>query len=224
MQGWEERGNYINMRSKICSNNVLGTLMFIARTEWQMTENIITSSQTPHHYYHHYNPIFFFSTNWDHPLQSVRRQVQRSPLRGHHVWGLQGRPHNDKKASFHIHYLLPGFLPAFPVQCDQLPVSPAEELRGGQSEQEPVPVLPPPEVHGARHVERWWVQSLYSEEHQLINHQNLCSQCSVMIDNELIECDLWKQKSTPFLPHKEFPSRLICFKQIMAHIWNKLPI
>ena len=101
MQGWEEGGNYINMRSKICSNNVLGTLMFIARTEWQMTENIITS---PHHYYHHCNPIFFCSTNWDHPLQSVRRQVQRGPLRGYHVWGVQGRPDHDKES--HVNHII----------------------------------------------------------------------------------------------------------------------
>ena len=31
-----------------------------------------------------------FSTNRDHPVQGVRRQVQRRPLRGHHMRGLQG--------------------------------------------------------------------------------------------------------------------------------------
>ena len=71
---------------------MLGTMMFIARTEWQMTENIIMSSDIiiiititlP-----------FCSTNWDHPLQGVRRQVQRSPLRSHHVWGMQGKQNNE---------------------------------------------------------------------------------------------------------------------------------
>ena len=38
------------------------------------------------------------STNRDHPLQSVWRQVQRRPLRGHHVWGLQGGTKNILKA------------------------------------------------------------------------------------------------------------------------------
>ena len=66
---------------------MLWTMMFIARTEWQMTENIIMSS---------YIIIIvtitlsFCSTNWDHPLQGVRRQVQRCPLWSHHVWGMQG--------------------------------------------------------------------------------------------------------------------------------------
>ena len=39
----------------------------------------------------------FCSTNRDHPLQGVRRQVQRCPLRGHHVWGLQGGTKNILK-------------------------------------------------------------------------------------------------------------------------------
>ena len=37
------------------------------------------------------------STNRDHPLQGLRRQVQRRPLRGHHVWGLQGGTKNISK-------------------------------------------------------------------------------------------------------------------------------
>ena len=48
-----------------------------------------------------------------------------------------------------------GILPAVAVECDELPVPAAEELRGGQSEQKPVSVLQTPEVHGPRHVQRW---------------------------------------------------------------------
>ena len=40
---------------------------------------------------------FVCSTNRDHPLQGVRRQVQRRPLWGHHVWGLQGGTKNILK-------------------------------------------------------------------------------------------------------------------------------
>ena len=43
--------------------------------------------------------------------------------------------------TFINNYLISGILPSVPVQCDQLPVSATEELRGGQSEQEQMPVL-----------------------------------------------------------------------------------
>ena len=136
-----------------------GTMMFIAQTEWQMTENIIMS--TLHHYYHHYNP-----SSLQHKLRSSpARCAETSPAESTTEWSrardarwaqrVQRRPIQ--------HLLILGFLSAIPVQCDQLPVSSAEELRGGQSEQEPVPVLPPPEVHGAWDVQRWWVPvSLHS--------------------------------------------------------------
>ena len=42
-------------------------------------------------------------------------------------------------------------------------MSETEELRGGQSQQEPLPVLPAPEVHGAGDVSRWWVDTLSVE-------------------------------------------------------------
>jgi len=47
-----------------------------------------------------------------------------------------------------------GVFPALPVLCYQLPVPATEELRGGQGEQEQVPVLQVAEVHGAGDVKR----------------------------------------------------------------------
>ena len=46
------------------------------------------------------------STNRDHPLQGLRRQVQRRPLRGHHVWGLQGGTKNISKTGKYFFALL----------------------------------------------------------------------------------------------------------------------
>ena len=45
-----------------------------------------------------------------------------------------------------------GVFPAVAVERDELPVPAPEELRGGPGEQEPVPVLPAAEVHGAWNV------------------------------------------------------------------------
>lgn len=64
------------------------------------------------------------------------RQVQWGPLWGHHVRGVQG------------------IFPAITVLCYELPVSATEELRGGQGEQEQVPVLQVAEVHGPGDVKR----------------------------------------------------------------------
>ena len=196
MQGWEQIGNYINMRSKICSNNAQNN--DVHSSDRMTNDREYNNVRRPHIIIIITITLPFCSTNWDHPLQGVWRQVQRCPLRRDHVWGMQGGSWwRVLLYSLHNNNWLAGLLSAIPVQCDQLPVSPAEELRGGQSEQEPVPVLPPAEVHGARHVQRWWVLSFCSEQQQpqnkqLINHPNLCSQCSIMIENVLIECDLWK--------------------------------
>ena len=57
--------------------------------------------------------------------------------------------------TFINNYLISGILPSVPVQCDQLPVSATEELRGGQSEQEQMPVLQTTEVYGTGNVQRW---------------------------------------------------------------------
>lgn len=79
-------------------------------------------------------PFFCYSSNRDHTVQGVRRQVQRRPLRRDHVRGMQG------------------LLPAVPVVRGQLSVSAQQELRGGPREPEPVPVLPAPEMSAAGHV------------------------------------------------------------------------
>ena len=91
MQRWEKIGNDINMRSKICSNNARDNDV---HSSDRMTNDREYNNVFLHHYYHHYN-LSFCSTNWDHPLQGVRRQVQRCPLWSHHVWGMQGG-HNDQ--------------------------------------------------------------------------------------------------------------------------------
>ena len=67
-------------------------------------------------------------------MQSVRRQVQRRPLRRDHVRGLQG------------------ILPAVAIVRGQLSVPAQQELRGGPRKQKPVPVLPAPEMPAAGHV------------------------------------------------------------------------
>ena len=79
---------------------------------------------------------FCCSPNRDHPVQGVRRQVERGALRRDHLRGLQG------------------LLPPQPELRGELPVPAPEELRGGQGQQEPVPVLPAAEVPLARHVQR----------------------------------------------------------------------
>ena len=53
----------------------------------------------------------------------------------------------------HCHFA--GIFPAITVLCYELPVSATEELRGGQGEQEQVPVLQVAEVHGPGDVKRW---------------------------------------------------------------------
>ncbi len=70
-------------------------------------------------------------------MQGVRRQVIRGALRRHYLRGLQG------------------LLQALPELRGQLPVPQAEELRGGQGQQEQVPVLQAAEMPGAWDVQRW---------------------------------------------------------------------
>ena len=77
------------------------------------------------------------SPNRDHPVQGVRGQVERGPLRRDHLRGLQG------------------LLPPVAELGGQLPVPQAEELRGGQGEPEQMSVLQATEVPGARNVQRW---------------------------------------------------------------------
>ena len=80
--------------------------------------------------------LFLCSPNRDNPVQGVRGQVERGALRRDHVRGLQG------------------LLPAQPELRGELPVPAPEELRRRPGQQEPLPVLPPPEMPLARHVQR----------------------------------------------------------------------
>ena len=134
---------------------MLRTMSFIAGTEWQMK---YISYVLPF-IVDCINNFPLFSTNWDHSLQSVWWQIQWSSLWRHHMWRMQGKMTKNKyflKIS-KFHPIL-GFLPSFPVQRDQLPVSETEELRGGQSQQKPVSVLQVAEVYAVGDVQRWWVQ------------------------------------------------------------------
>lgn len=68
------------------------------------------------------------SSNRDHTVQSVRRQVFGRPLRRHHVRGLQG------------------FLSPVAELRRQLPVSAEQAVRGRSRQSQPMPVLPVTEV------------------------------------------------------------------------------
>lgn len=88
MQGWEQKGNYINMRSKICSNNAQNN--DVHSSDRMTNDREYNNVRRPHIIIIITITLPFCSTNWDHPLQGVRRQVQRCPLRRHHLWGMQG--------------------------------------------------------------------------------------------------------------------------------------
>lgn len=70
-------------------------------------------------------------------MQGMRRQKQRRPLRRHHLRGLQG------------------LFSTIAELRGKLPVSQEQELRGRQSQPEPVPVLPVTEVPQARDESGW---------------------------------------------------------------------
>lgn len=79
-------------------------------------------------------PSSFYSSNRNHTVQSVRRQVERRSLRRDHVRGLQR------------------VLSAVTVVRGQLPVSTQQELRGGSGEPEPMSVLSPTKMLAVGHV------------------------------------------------------------------------
>ena len=83
-----------------------------------------------------WNMYNFCSPNRDNPVQSLRRQIQRSPLRSHHLWRLQR------------------VLPAVPELRGQLPLSQTEELCGRSRQSQPMSIMSFGKVSSAWNVER----------------------------------------------------------------------
>ena len=197
MQGWEQKGNYINMRSKICSNNAQNN--DVHSSDRMTNDREYNNVRRPHIIIIITITLPFCSTNWDHPLQGVRRQVQRCPLRRHHLWGMQGGS-SWRVLLLYTHSTIIIYLQGFfrrsqssvtNYQCPRQKNCVVDRVNRNRCQ---FCRLQKCMALGMSRDGESSVLSLCSQQQnkQLINHQNLCSQCSIMIENVLIECDLWK--------------------------------
>ena len=170
--------------------------MFIARTEWQMTENIIMSAvptsllSSPQ--------LFLFAAQ----IEIIPCKVCGDKSSGVHygVITCEGCKvgHDDECYSTHstITIDLQGFFrrsqsSVTNYQCPRQKNCVVDRVNRNRCQ---FCRLQKCMALGMSRDGESSVPSLCSQQQnkQLINHPNLCSQCSIMIENVLIECDLWK--------------------------------